>query len=80
MKSSKKKESQRNLEQDNISRIERGARFAADFELKVAAKAPGVSGVWLLDNEGRRRSIPSPSPFAGAKKRIFFPNAIVECV
>ena len=43
-----------NLERDSISRIEIGTRFVSDFELKVFAKALGVSVDWLLDttNEG----------------------------
>lgn len=43
-----------NLERDSISRIEIGTRFVSDFELKVFAKALGVSVDWLLDNEWRR--------------------------
>ena len=39
------------LERDSISRIEIGTRFVSDFELKVFAKALGVSVDWLLGNE-----------------------------
>ena len=37
------------LERDSISRIEKGTRFVADYELKVFAKILGVSVDWLLD-------------------------------
>lgn len=40
-----------NMERDSISRIEIGTRFVSDFELKVIAKALGVSVLWLLDME-----------------------------
>ena len=40
-----------NMERDSISRIEIGTRFVSDFELKVFAKALGVSDDWLLGNE-----------------------------
>lgn len=39
------------VERDSISRIEIGTRFVSDFELKVFAKALGVSVDWLLGNE-----------------------------
>lgn len=39
------------LAESNVSRIEIGTRFVSDFELKVFAKALGVSVDWLLDNE-----------------------------
>ena len=40
-----------NMERDSISRIEIGTRFVSDFELKVFAKALGVSVDWLLGDE-----------------------------
>lgn len=41
-----------NMERDSISRIEIGTRFVSDFELKVSAKALGVSVDWLLGKIG----------------------------
>lgn len=49
-----------NMERDSISRIEIGTRFVSDFELKIFAKVLGVSVDWLLEDESRRRAIPSP--------------------
>lgn len=37
------------LERDSISRIEKGTRFVADYELKIFARVLGVSVDWLLD-------------------------------
>lgn len=39
------------LEQDAISRIERGARMVQDYELWAMAKALGVTSDWLMDDE-----------------------------
>lgn len=39
------------LERDSISRIEIGARFVTDYELKIFARVLNVSIEWLLDEE-----------------------------
>ena len=39
------------LERDSISRIEIGARFVADYEIKMLAKVLNTSVTWLLGIE-----------------------------
>lgn len=39
------------IERDSISRIEKGTRFVADYELKVLSEITGISVSWLLGNE-----------------------------
>lgn len=39
------------LEQDAISRIERGLRMVQDFELRAIAAALGVTTDWLVEME-----------------------------
>ena len=39
-----------NIERDSISRIEKGSRFVADYELKAFAEVLGVSIEWLLSD------------------------------
>lgn len=43
------------LERDSISRIESGARFVTDYELKVFAEVLNVDIVWLLAITKKRR-------------------------
>lgn len=40
-----------NIERDSISRIEKGTRFVADYELLVLCKILGVSPAYLLGIE-----------------------------
>ena len=40
-----------NIERDSISKIERGKRFAADYEAVVFANVLNVSVLWLLGLE-----------------------------
>lgn len=39
------------IERDSISRIEKGTRFVADYEVKVFANILGVTVDWLLSEE-----------------------------
>lgn len=40
------------LEQDAISRIERGERMVQDYELRAMAGALGVTADWLMETDG----------------------------
>lgn len=40
-----------NIERDSISRLEKGKRFVADYELKVIAKVLAVEIEWLVSND-----------------------------
>lgn len=40
------------IERDSISRIEKGTRFVADYELKIFAKVLKVDVRWLLGISG----------------------------
>lgn len=40
-----------NIERDSISRLEKGKRFVADYELKVLAKVLSVEIEWLISND-----------------------------
>ncbi len=40
-----------NIERDSISRLEKGNRFVADYELKVLAKVLKVDMEWLVSND-----------------------------
>lgn len=39
------------IERDSISRIEKGTRFVADYEVKHLAEVLGVTVLWLLGIE-----------------------------
>lgn len=39
------------LEQDAISRIERGERMVQDYELRVLAEVLGVTSDWLMEDD-----------------------------
>ncbi len=39
------------LEQDAISRIERGLRMVQDYELRALASALGVTADWLMEED-----------------------------
>lgn len=39
------------LEQDAISRIERGARMVQDYELRALAEALNVTADWLMEQD-----------------------------
>ena len=39
------------IERDSVSRIESGARFVTDYEIKILSKVLHVDVVWLLSDE-----------------------------
>ena len=49
------------LEQDAISRIEKGTRMVQDFELRALASLLGVTADWLLSSEKYTPQNPSVS-------------------
>lgn len=40
-----------NIERDSISRLEKGNRFVADYELKILAKVLKVNIEWLVSDD-----------------------------
>lgn len=40
-----------NIGRDSVSRLEKGTRFVADYELKILAKVLDVDISWLVSND-----------------------------